>query len=74
MGGGRCQDVDDVGTLSMLHALADNGECELLAVVVSTTPSTGAGAVSVINHWYGREVPIGALKPAYEWSHAYVGS
>ena len=30
MGGGGCQDVDDVGTLFVLNALVDNGEAELL--------------------------------------------
>jgi hypothetical protein len=35
MGGGSCMDVDDVGTLCMLNAMADNGEVELLAVVVN---------------------------------------
>ena len=52
MGGGPCQDVDDVGTLCMLHALADNGEAELLAVVLDTVYRQGAGAVSV-----GRQSP-----------------
>ena len=30
VGGGPCQDVDDVGTLCMLNALADAGEVMLL--------------------------------------------
>ena len=63
MGGGRCKDVDDVGTLCMLNALADNDEVELLAIVVNTPAILGVGAVSVLQHYYGRdEVPIGAYK------------
>ena len=34
-------DYDDIGALAMLHALADAGECELLAVVQSTRGNTG---------------------------------
>jgi hypothetical protein len=28
-------DCDDAGALALLHALADQGECEILATVVS---------------------------------------
>ena len=63
MGGGACRDVDDVVALCTLHALMDNGEVELLAVVQDTAPPPVAGVISVINHWYGRDdVPIGAYK------------
>jgi hypothetical protein len=47
------QDVDDVGALCMAHALADNGEAELVAVVQDTSPIHLAGAISVLNHYYG---------------------
>ena len=46
IGGGSCRDVDDVGAVCMANALADNGEVELLAVVVNTRPVQGVGAVS----------------------------
>jgi hypothetical protein len=63
MGGGQCTDVDDVGTLCMIHALVERGEAELLAVVVNTMPPLATAVVSVLNHFYGRDdVPIGALK------------
>ena len=63
MGGGACRDVDDVVALCISHALMDNGEAELLAVVQDTAPPPCAGAISVINHWYGRDhIPIGAYK------------
>lgn len=45
----------------MLNALADKGEVNLLAVMVNTMPSACTAAVSVLQHFYGRdEVPIGA--------------
>ena len=30
-------DFDDVGAITVLHALADNGECEILACMASDT-------------------------------------
>lgn len=56
-------DVDDVAAVCMAHALADNGEAELLATVINTSPPPTAGVLSVLNHYYGRDhVPIGAYK------------
>ncbi len=53
-------DVDDVGTLALLNALADNGECALLGVMASQTGPWVVGAINAVNTWYGRgEVPIG---------------
>ena len=63
MGGGGCNDVDDVVALSMTNALVDTGEVDLLGVVLNTAPVHCAGVISVINHYYGRDlnaVPIGA--------------
>ena len=54
-------DFDDVGALACLHALADAGECEILATVSSTRGNASVGAVEVINGYYGRpELPVGA--------------
>ena len=50
MGAGLCTDVDDVATLCMLNALADNGEVTLLAVVLSTLSPRSVGVISVIQH------------------------
>jgi len=58
-------DADDAGALALLHALADNGECELLATVVNRKDKTGASAAAVdaINTYYGRpDLPIGTDK------------
>ena len=41
-------DFDDVGALACLHALADAGECEILATVSSTRGNASVGAVEVI--------------------------
>ena len=56
-------DFDDVGALACLHALADAGECEILATVSSTRGNASVGAVEVINHYYGRgDLPVGSPK------------
>lgn len=56
-------DFDDVGALACLHALADAGECEILATVSSTRGNASVGAIQVINAYYGRgDLPVGAPK------------
>lgn len=56
-------DFDDVGALACLHAMADAGECEILATVSSTRGNASVGAVQVINAYYGRaDLPVGAPK------------
>jgi purine nucleosidase len=53
-------DVDDVGALSVLHALADLGEAEILAVGISSRNEHVGPCVDAINTWYGRpDIPIG---------------
>ncbi len=56
-------DFDDVGALACLHALADAGECEIIATVSSTRGNASVGAIEVINRYYGRaDLPVGAPK------------
>lgn len=56
-------DYDDVGAMGMLHALADNGEVEILATVASNLSPLVAPTIEVINTYYGRsDIPIGAPK------------
>ncbi|MCX7885971.1 MAG: sulfatase-like hydrolase/transferase [Verrucomicrobiae bacterium] len=58
-------DCDDAGALVLLHALADRGECELLAVLTNRKDKTNASAAAVdaINTYYGRpNIPIGTDK------------
>ena len=58
-----CLDVDDVGALAILHALANRGEAEILAVCYNEEHPHGAGAIDAINTWYGRgDIPVGVYK------------
>jgi len=56
-------DVDDVGTVALLHALADRGEVELLAMGVSAKFEWCAPCLDALNTYYGRpDIPIGVVK------------
>ena len=56
-------DVDDVGALAILHALADSGEAEILAISFNEVHPSGADAICAINTWYNRgDIPIGIYK------------
>ena len=56
-------DVDDVGALAMLHALMNNGEVEILAVMISSTCPAAAACAGAVNTYYGRPgIPIGIKK------------
>jgi len=56
-------DVDDTGALAMLHALADNGEVEILATLSSSLNPWSVPTIDVINTFYGRpDIPIGNKK------------
>lgn len=53
-------DVDDVGALCMAHAMADEGEVDLLMVAYDAGFPTGADAAGIINRFYGRpNTPVG---------------
>lgn len=53
-------DFDDAGALALLHALADRCECEILAVMHSTSTPCSVGFIDAINTWYGRPgIPVG---------------
>ena len=55
-------DCDDAGALAVLHALADRGECEILAAMCSTKDPQAAAAIDAINTYYGRpDIPIGII-------------
>ena len=60
-----CLDVDDVGGLAILHAMANRGEAEILAVCYNEVHPSGAAAIDAINTWYGRgDIPVGVYKDA----------
>lgn len=56
-------DVDDVGALAVLHALADQDEAEILGISYNEVHPQGPQAIQVINSWYGRShLPIGTYE------------
>jgi|GEM_PF-523793 Inosine-uridine nucleoside N-ribohydrolase len=66
-------DCDDPGALAVLHALADNGEVEILATGASTSMAKAPGAIDVVNTYYGRpDLPIGATKKSVSYFSNYV--
>lgn len=57
------EDVDDVGAMVVLHALADKGELDILGMMVSMPVEYGAPALDVINTYFKRpNIPIGTLR------------
>lgn len=60
-------DCDDCGALAMLHALADNGEVEILGCIASYGGNPYvAGCIDAINTYYGRgDLLLGAIKENY---------
>lgn len=58
-------DYDDVGAMALLHALADQGEAEILATVSSNLDPLVVPSIDVLNTYFGRpDLPIGAPKTA----------
>ncbi len=56
-------DCDDAGSMAVLHALSDMGECHVLAMMCCTSSEWGAPCLDAINTYYGRpDIPIGTLK------------
>src|SRR5690606_24265346 len=54
-------DYDDLGAIAVLHALADSGECEILATVASDGHPSIAPTIEVFNRYFGRDsLPVGA--------------
>lgn len=55
-------DCDDAGALRILHSLADQGLCEIEAIVSSTSRRDGVAIIDAINRYCGRVVPVGMVK------------
>lgn len=56
-------DVDDVGSVAVLHALANRGEAEILAMGVSARHEWSAPCLDALNTWFLRpDIPIGVVK------------
>ena len=64
-------DVDDVGAICAAHALHDNREATLLAVMLDTGYPEAVGAASVLSEWYGHsgEVRLGAYQGPFGRDH-----
>lgn len=59
-------DVDDVGAVAVLHALASQGKVDILAMMISSGDPWSAPCIDALNTWYGRpDIPIGMIKDAY---------
>lgn len=53
-------DYDDVGAITLLYALAEKGECEILATIASDAHPSIAPTIEVFNRYFGRpDMPIG---------------
>lgn len=56
-------DPDDAGCMAMLHAMANQGECHILAVINSTNHKDSPIAISAINQFFNRgAIPVGDYK------------
>lgn len=56
-------DYDDVGAITILHALADSGQARILATIASTRYPKVTQVLSVLNTYFGRpNIPIGVPK------------
>ncbi len=65
-----CADVDDAGGLAVLHALANNGEAEILAICFNEVHTFGAAAIDAMNTWYGRgDIPVGIYRGVLDNPH-----
>lgn len=66
-------DVDDVGAVAVLHALADRGEAEILAMGVCVKNPWSPLCLDALNTYFGRPViPLGVVKgPAHNRASKY---
>lgn len=65
-------DVDDVGALAVLHALADLGEANPLGVICDIPLEDCAKCAVTINIYYNRkDLPVGVYSEVFETSQRY---
>jgi inosine-uridine nucleoside N-ribohydrolase len=56
-------DYDDIGAIAILHALADSGECKILATMASNQHERIASVLDVMNTYFNRpDLPIGVVR------------
>ena len=52
-------DYDDIGAMSVLHALANEGRCEVLGVAASNSHSNAVPVIEIVNRFFGRgDLPV----------------
>jgi inosine-uridine nucleoside N-ribohydrolase len=66
-------DVDDVGTVAVLHTLADRGEVEILGMGLSGKNPFSPLCLDALNNYFGRPgIPIGVVRgPGFERKSRY---
>ncbi len=53
-------DPDDMGCMAMMHNMATNGECEILAIVNTMDQKESPLCISAVNFFYNRKaIPVG---------------
>ena len=67
-------DYDDVGAITLLHALADSGQAKILATIASTKYDGVACVLNVLNTYFNRPntpiaVPKGNALTLRDWQH-----
>ena len=56
-------DYDDIGAIAILHAMADKGECKILATMASNQSKYIAATLDVMNTYFNRpDLPIGVVR------------
>jgi inosine-uridine nucleoside N-ribohydrolase len=56
-------DYDDVGAITLLNALADSGECKILATIASNKHKRIAAVLNVFNTYFKRPgLPVGVVR------------
>ena len=69
-------DCDDAGAMAVMHELATQGECDILAVTHCCAGPYNAGCIDAINRYFGRpDIPVGAFHPednvVTQWRDVY---
>lgn len=73
-------DYDDVGAITLLHALADSNQAKILATVASTRYNGVAPVLSVFNTYFNRpDIPVGVtgkdgldIRDGQHWSDSII--
>ncbi len=58
-------DADDLGALTILNNLENQGECEVMAVMSYFTENDVVAAIDAVNLYYGNEFPLAISSRGY---------